>query len=95
MYPSCIYSNHFQYSYHCNILQRLTKAKPSAVDSLDSKAKRSNLLVNKGRIPTKNCEMSFCKKNLPKWFQYYLFYMNYIEYNDQLYFNFVTILDII
>ena len=69
MYPSCLDSNHFQYSYHCNILQLLTKAKPSSLDSVDSEVKRSNLLVIKGMIPTKIRETSFCKTNLQKWFQ--------------------------
>ena len=66
MYPSHLYSNPFQYSYHCNMLQLLTRAKPSAMDSVDSKVKRSNPLAIKGTIPTKICEMLLYKTNLQK-----------------------------
>ena len=82
--PSHLNSNPFQYSHYCNMLQLLTRAKPSAMDSVDSKVKRSNPLAIKGTIPTKICEMLLCKTengfNSNK-FKKILFCKNYIEYH--------------
>ena len=77
MYPSRLDFNPFQYSYQCNIPQLLTKAKPSAMDSVDSKVKRSNPLVIKVTIPTKICEMLLCKTNLQKMISIVLNFKNF------------------